>query len=614
MDLSQVERKIANLQRRVRSLSDSAISSDFTEPESTSVSPRNSRIPVSDIKMDGFTTEQAFYSSAFPQTPQHVYLSRREGDDAAQLLAYFEKKHGEEKIEKSLEDSGNIHDDQWQDTCSGQEEECLGSSVDTPRGRLTPTEEGGTQDTSSLGLGDATRSQHTVSGSGRKLIHSGHLLPSSQQLQRAQPKSLLPSHRAGSGHASFAERAIAQPHQLESFSGQVMDAVLSVQQSWPTTAFESYSHLRKKRKGLLGRRTKSVNDLTELMAARDRCCLEEALFEQVRVIMQTARAPSEAASRTTARDDMSSADRDMQHLPDASAQSSHHIEESAGSGTAKIPSLETHAHMLKEASRQAATQIVKAGAGRSERGHVPTPSHRVTIHPLNDQASAVSDSETDTTTPVCGSFTASSMSDESDTTLSDMRGRLEEHSDSDGMISDEYLLTSGELEVAAINARAAVRNSRPETDNDSASRALSPGEEILAGIIARQWGVSSDANNGSSPKRLDQLRIRGGSPPRRPPSRREGCLSPEELSLPEETLQHLQQGLDEDETLEDVFQSADFERLQGEGLSPSQQRMLRSKASSVSCVGQGHYAQEEDEQEVRTVFMLLLFWGCGMCT
>ena len=641
--------------------------------------------------MDGLVPELA-YNAPFPHSPQEVFVARREDVDGPHLLLQAEGKRGEGKLEKSLEDSGNIHDDHWQDTSAGLQGEDRGPSGDTHGARKTRPGESAALSKSPGGVGGATSAQLTASGSAATWSNSNQPgapvsatpqrltgnADSSASTQEVRGASASQSERqtAPSSQEVVVSRAPAYVSKLGDvpsptrqavpeltrlpgrFPERVVDAVLSVQQSWPAAAFASHSRSQRKRRGLLGRKTKSLSSLADLAAAQERSDLEENLLEQARLIMQVARVPSgldlttttttSPAGRGFANADGEETVYDQDALavewvdghfhptksgqalivsrhPHAPAEDIPHAWlVSPGRGTA--PGADQHtwdfrlsmgpgphqADILRSVSEEAARHIMNAGFGGRMQA-VALLSEDGSARRPPDPKNALPDAESITsTTSVYGSSSAPSVSDLSDAAYGQTEGeRLHHHPqlrsrdvDSDSLVSDERLLSSGELEVAAINARAAVMKIRPQTDTDASSRALSPGEEILADILARQRGAASPAksthaSDHGSARRSDQRRIRGASPRRRPTSRQDECLSPEELLLPEETAQRLQQarlGLYKHETLEDMLQSGAREALQSAELSASQLRMLRCKAMSTSDLGRGRYLSEEDQQ------------------
>ena len=670
----QVERKLARLQRRVRSLSDSAISSDFTETESTSVSPRNSRLPVTDGKTEGVGPDLAFYNAAIAHSPQEVFLARREDAEGPRLLPYPSGKRREGQQGKSLEDSGNIHDDQWQDTCTGLQEEERGPSGDTPGVKQTHSGETAAPRMSPRGVGDATSAQLAAGAAVKPQQGAGHADQStlsqegragsaSQSERRAVPLSPestchTPALVSEPGDAvSPTRQAFPELTRLPGrFPERVVDAILSVQQSWPAAAFASHSRSLRKRRGLLGRKTKSLSSLADLAAAQERSDLEENLLEQARLIMQVARVPSgldlstggpagggfaNAAGEETGYDQEALAvdwvDGHFhpaksgqallvsRHPPTPAEGVSHAWLVSAERGRAQtvgedalsrderlsVRSGPLPADLVRSLSEQAAGQAVRASVGGRMQamltdGSGPRPP------PVPQRADPDAESVTSITS-VYGSSTAPSVSELSDASYGQTEGGLHYHHpellsadvDSDRLLSDDRLLSSGELEVAAINARAAVIRSRPHTDTESAERALSPGEEILADILARQTAVASPttdnrAGDRSSARRLDQPRIRGSSPRRCPPSGPDGGVSPQELLLPRETVQRLQRaglGLDDGEAVEDLLQTGACEDLESDGLSAGQRRMLLTKALSTSNLARGRCLSEGDERQ-----------------
>ncbi|XP_061168862.1 uncharacterized protein LOC133178120 [Saccostrea echinata] len=112
----EIQQKLANLQRRVRSLSDSAISSDYhTDGDSTTVSPRGSRLYESDkiLRVGGGHLGPIEVRTSEIETPQIP----------AEILNTKALEIENKSVRKSpLKDSGNVFDDS--DTCD------LGKSED----------------------------------------------------------------------------------------------------------------------------------------------------------------------------------------------------------------------------------------------------------------------------------------------------------------------------------------------------------------------------------------------------------------------------------------------------------------------------------------------------
>ena len=138
------------------------------------MSPRNSRLPVTDGKAEGVGPDLAFYSAALAHSPQEVFVARREEAEGPRLLPYPPGKRREGHQGKSLEDSGNIHDDQWQDTCTGPQEEERGPSGVTPGVRQTHSGETAAPRMSPRGVGDATSAQLAAGAAVKPQRGAGH--------------------------------------------------------------------------------------------------------------------------------------------------------------------------------------------------------------------------------------------------------------------------------------------------------------------------------------------------------------------------------------------------------------------------------------------------------
>ncbi|XP_060080344.1 uncharacterized protein LOC132559734 [Ylistrum balloti] len=113
----ELQQKLARLQKHVRSLSDSAISSDYTDGDSTSVSPRGSRLYESDKTLRG----GLFIDQTEPRYPEDIQVmvtqARTQFDPSASGQPFSSTVHKlldiDNKTPKKspLKDSGNVFDD-----------------------------------------------------------------------------------------------------------------------------------------------------------------------------------------------------------------------------------------------------------------------------------------------------------------------------------------------------------------------------------------------------------------------------------------------------------------------------------------------------------------------
>ncbi|OWF35730.1 hypothetical protein KP79_PYT10774 [Mizuhopecten yessoensis] len=113
----ELQQKLARLQKHVRSLSDSAISSDYTDGDSTSVSPRGSRLYESDKTLRG----GLFVDQTDSRYPEDIRVmatqTRTQFDPAASGQPFSSTVHRLLEIDNKtpkkspLKDSGNVFDD-----------------------------------------------------------------------------------------------------------------------------------------------------------------------------------------------------------------------------------------------------------------------------------------------------------------------------------------------------------------------------------------------------------------------------------------------------------------------------------------------------------------------
>ncbi|KAK7487108.1 hypothetical protein BaRGS_00021603, partial [Batillaria attramentaria] len=654
----EVERKIAHLQRRVRSLSDSAISSDFTEPESTSVSPRSSRFRDADSKVDGYMAEAFPLNYLFPSAVSgdlhEVLVARAEGGAVPSHIVTSAASRAEGnsggKLEKSLADSGNIHDDDWQDS----EQEFLNAdSEQSPGGRQQQQHSASGGDVPSQLSYAVNTSRDTVVSKDSKnhapvhfvdagTVRSGDGIVVKERSKTSKPVTEQEASACASDSLHHSRPSVVRPHHSEvlrsvelaqlsgRFPERVVNAVLSVPQS--THPLPSARRWHRRRRGMVGRRTKSLGDLPEMLTSQQRSDLEENLREQAQLILKVV-APRHIVDTTTSTGgwaDNSGEGTDYGQGDLAVEWVDGHFHPRHGGQASLIPhhprpATEGISHAWLVSAERAVEGEVQHGMDTDSDTQRTLPVSRMQQIPSTntetsaglpsrhdllpvDKGSVTSVAESITSTgSTFGSSKAPSLSgvsedwDRASTRTEELRSRDQTQSpemDSESMLSDDRLLSSGELEVAAINARAAVRGSRPFTDSDTDSRPLSPGEQILADILARQGSTASptksiEASEGSNWIRSVRYKPgRGtGSPRRRLPPEHDGSISPGELMLSEETIQRLRDARVELSAHE--FQAE--AELESEQLTVAQSRMLLRKSFSSSNIGTGHYTYEEDE-------------------
>ncbi|XP_076464871.1 uncharacterized protein LOC143296707 isoform X2 [Babylonia areolata] len=646
----EVERKIARLQRRVRSLSDSAISSDFTEPESTTVSPRSSRIPVMEGKVEGVASDGTYYNASPPDDPQFMNERRKE------ML-----------LEKSLEDSGHIQDDCWQDTCtdipeggrvlcgSPMQRKAFSESVHSMpshilRMRSVAQSTDHSQDLTTNNVTfqaepsshgdnpDVLAVPHEKIQMNNGLAQDRHCMPSPHEYD---PRTLLHSTKSYDGSRS----AVLRHTDLFSLPGhfpeRVVDAVLSLEQAWSPLACTSKILSPRRRKGFLHRRTKSLNNLVELAAAQNRSDLEENLLEQARLIMQVARVPSGTDLTSSRRSfgDASGGESVFDHHGVAVDWVDGHFHPAKGIQASLVAHRPRAVHegiyhaWLVSAENGVTEDAVMDSSVDNERPFMTQKQHekfvvgsvsehaerqtkKVGLSGLGGQqtqlASWISNMATDNAAPsqhsfqpgtssvssassVIGSSTVPSLStgeDEED---------LQHHDQSSDKDSNSYL-SSGEVDLSAVSDMAVTRKSNIELKSNRLNMAEAftshKGRHLDAGSPTRSSDTVSDQ---SSPRRWNFKECRKLRSHGNPTFRQERSFSPGELSLPEETVLWLQQarvGLREHETLDDLLQSDLCETLGSPELTAGQLRSLLCKSMSTSNLGQGGYANEEDGQEV----------------
>ena len=612
----QVERKIARLQRRVRSLSDSAISSDFTEPESTSVSPRSSRIPISDGKVEGVTSDFAFHSQPLPQD---MFVAWGEEADRLHPAVIPEGRKGTGMLLKSLEDSGNIHDDQWLDTCAGMEGEGHGLSTDVRSMKPSSCDQwNGSKPAPDMmsATKDSWHEEQTQYVSALRK-HKSFALPGQGRFSTPPTRGNLSGLQGGFPH-------------------RVVDAVLSVQPQQSHTLSLS----PRRGKGLLGRRSKSLSSLTELALARYRSDFEENLLEQVKKIMQVARVRSSADLTVRAKREFGNAsgadtvyDQDALavewedghfHPPKSGRVVSHRsrpvtegishawlvsaergaLQESYDEGQKRAPGLsivqgpQYTGLSVSSSLPDTAPSDLDTASKREQAQPDSSDVHAGVSIPLPTQQTEQADMESVTSiTSLYGSSSVPSLSD--CTCDQENDAQQEDYSPHSADMSTDILLSSGEIELANIHAISAAALRASGGDADSTGSLEGGAQGVRNATRQRSnWSTSrsSTTTSPSSPRRWNRRRF----PWRHHSPEPDRCPSPGELILPKQTeqlLQEIHDGLDESETLEDLIQSGVCRDLCSVKLSSGQERMLLCKAMSMSCLGPGRYVGEEGERD-----------------
>jgi len=109
----ELQQQLARLQRHVRSLSDSAISSDYTDGDSTSVSPRGNRLYESDktLRAGVFMEQRNSEDIEVMATQSEIQFNPSNGEPFLSAVAKLVDIDNKEPKKSPLKDSGNVFDD-----------------------------------------------------------------------------------------------------------------------------------------------------------------------------------------------------------------------------------------------------------------------------------------------------------------------------------------------------------------------------------------------------------------------------------------------------------------------------------------------------------------------